>query len=1121
MESELRTWLTKFGLDQYADRLIASGIGLRQLSELSEQQLSGLGFSSDHASALRRHFSYESSSHDRPDAAGQSMLINAERRLITVMFIDLVDSTGLSRRLDPEELLDVIVEYQNTVCKDAEVFGGHLARLVGDGVLMLFGWPFAFENNAERAIRSALASLDSIRKMNELRNLKVECRIGIASGNVVVGDFRIANTNQTDSVFGETPNLAERLQHIGDPNMIVVSELTRRLAGELFEYVDLGNRSLKGFETPVPAFQVIREIPNRGRFEATHLDRLLPIAGRAEELEHLERCLAEAEKRRGQVVWISGEAGIGKSRLLREARRLAGERSFIPIRYQCSPFHTQSPYYPLIKQLERAAGIVSKESADNRREKMDMLLRKQHAATTEQFALLTEAASLPPENSDLLSGLSGRERKRKTEKAFFDLLKYNAERSPVLLLFEDMHWADPSTLDLVNRAINELSELPIAALLSCRSEFRHQPSRKQHVTVLHLQSLEEDYAARMINNLTIRQPLADDLVASIIEATGGNPLFIEECTKAVCDAQTAGPDGDMEVARQSSTLPVFPLTLQDTLMERLDRLDSAREFAQVSSVIGREFEPLLLTEVVGATQDDVDSALEQLADAGILVGNGSRENRSFRFRHILIQDAAYRSLLKKHRKDLHGKIAAAFEELFPEIVEAEPEFLARHLTDAEVYARAIDFWQLAAKRNLDRFAVREAAEHALQGVRLVENLPDPDERDRVELELQQIRGEASRASAGFGSTTTMEAYHRVADLAMAVGNERSYRRAVRGLFNAYYARAQYETAHSWGERYVEIARDPYAKMVGHHMIGVPLLWQGKFVAARSELEESLSHYDEQQISSYRPKADSDSPVQTLAPLSIVLAMLGYPDQSLATGRQAISMARQLELPLSVANAYVCLCNANQIIRRPESHDIATEFLRYASEHDLPFYVGSAQAFVGLAMYRMGKIEEGFKKLQNGWELFKSTKSRVNQVFFHTELAEGCKLLGRTEEGLKAADRGLELAEKYGERNFEAELLRLRGELLLQLSTPDLEGAEIEFVRGLQVARTQQAKFFELRLTNCISRLHIQRGQLSRAAEPLKETFSWFDEGVNLPDLDEARNLIDQLQRDAAYLIRGD
>ena len=734
-------WLQKLGLGQYAQRFAENDIDVDLLNELTDQDFDRLGVSLGHRRrmlrAIREPAASPAASVTEPQAATPTASEpatkdRAERRQVTVMFSDLVGSTALSARMDPEDLREVISAYQKCVAETVQRFGGFVAKYMGDGVLIYFGYPQAHEDDPERAVSAALELVPAVTALKS--PVSLQTRVGIATGLVVVGDLIGSGEAQERGIVGETPNLAARLQSIAELNRVVIAEGTRKLLGNLFELEDLGAKDLKGIAGPVHAWAVLRASSVESRFEALHATGLTALVGRDEEIELLIRRWQQAKSGKGRVVLISGEPGIGKSRLAAALSEHIGTEPHARLRYFCSPHHQDSAHYPLIAQLERAAGFARDDTVEARLGKLRALLAP-GTRDDDDIALLSELLSLQSSAADL--NLSPQRKREKLFEAVLSQLEAKARRRPVLMVFEDVHWIDPTSRELLDLTVDRVRRLPVLLVITFRPEFQPPWGGRSDVTNLALNRLGERDGEALVQKLAGNAALTADIVAEIVQRTDGVPLFVEELTKAVLESAAQGDRVAAVLATTSLAALSVPATLHASLMARLDRLGPvAKEVVQIGAVIGREFAYELIAPVARRPEKQLQATLDQLGDAGLLFCRGTAPHASYLFKHALVQDAAYSTLLRRRRQELHAGVAAALEGHFADLVERQPELLAHHLTAAGDTERAIDQWLKAGRYAAARFAYVEAIAHFEQGLGLLHSLPESPVRNGREIELQ-------------------------------------------------------------------------------------------------------------------------------------------------------------------------------------------------------------------------------------------------------------------------------------------------------------------------------------------------------------------------------------------------
>jgi class 3 adenylate cyclase/predicted ATPase len=1045
---------------------------------------------------------------------------SAERRQLTVLFCDLVGSTALSTRLDPEDLGQMIGAYHRVCAAEVSRFGGYVARYMGDGVLAYFGYPQAHEDDAERAVRSGLALLEAVGKLSAPFDFMPQVRIGIATGLVVVGDLIGEGAAQEHAAMGETPNLAARLQTLADPNTVVISSSTQRLTRGLFEYRDLGPVTLRGFDAPMRVWRVLGTSSAQSRFEALRDAELTPLVGRNEEMALLLRRWREAEAGEGRVAVLVGEPGIGKSRIAREFEaRLIGE-AHITLRFFCSPHHHDSALFPIISHLERSANLAREDSAEEKLCKLEALLTR---VPTEPEAIgrIAGLLALPTDGHYRLPELSPQRRKEKMLEALLAQVVGPAARQAVLLLFEDVHWIDPTSLELLTLIVERISRLRVLVIVTARPQFTIPWAGLAHVTMMSLTRLNQRDGLALVDRVTRGKGLPGEVLEQILARTDGVPLFIEELTKTVLESGLLREeDGRYALSGPLPELAI-PTTLHDSLIARLDRRAPVREVVQAGAAIGREFSYTLLSGVAGLPGDKLRTALDELVRSELVFARDEPPRAVYSFKHALVRDAAYDALLRSRRQELHTRIAAVLEERFPEIVAQQPELLAQHCTQAGLTERAIAYWGKAGRKSVAHSTMTEAVAQLRRGLDLVSSLPDSPKRARQELDLQTTIGPALIVTKGFAAPQVEQAYARARELCRQMGETSQLITVLWGLWSFYAVRAELQIAKELADQFLTMAerqQDPALSVTAHVTMAVLLHNMGEPLSARAHLEQGLALYDPQQHHFLISRFGHDEGLSGLVFAAHTLWYLGYPDQAMAKIGEALSLARELSHPLSLANALDFRAWLH-IYRREAApaQEQAEADLALSAEQGFEFFVAHGTAFRGWALVELGREEEGIAQICAGLAAYRATGAELERSYFLGLLAEAYGKVGRHEEGLRVVGEALAEVHKHGVRFYEAELYRLKGELLLIRNggrggsrTSAIEEAEIWFRLALEMARRQQAKSLELRATISLSRLWQQQGKRDAAHELLADVYGWFTEGLDTADLREARALLDEL-----------
>ncbi|WFU20255.1 adenylate/guanylate cyclase domain-containing protein [Bradyrhizobium sp. CB3481] len=1114
---DVAAWLCGLGLGQYEQAFRENDIDAEVLMDLTAEDLIGLGIASigHRRKLLAAIAALRATSPATAASAAVSekawLAPEAERRQLTVMFVDLVDSTALAARLDPEEMADVLRTYQNAVAGAIARFEGHVAKYMGDGVLAYFGYPRAHEDEAERAMRAGLAAVAAVHSLGPAHGETLATRVGIATGPVVVGELIGEGAAREETVVGDTPNLAARLQTLAEPDTVVISARTRELVGGLFVLDELGLQILKGFPVPVRAWRVIGEGAAESRFEALHGAGLTPLVGRENEigllLEHWER----AKEGEGQVLLLAGEPGIGKSRLVRALRGRLENEPHTPLSHYCSPHHQTSPLHPVIGLLERAAGFAADDAAATRLDKLESLL----ALSTDDVAgvapLLAALLSLDTNARYPPLDMSPHRQKERTLEELVDQVLGLARRRPVLALYEDVHWADPTSLELLDLLVDRVQGASVLVLITFRPEFAPPWIRCAHVTMMTLNRLSRRQGAAMVARLSGGKALPPVVLDQIVAKTDGVPLFVEELTRTVLEANLLRDEGDHYALAGPLLSMAIPATLQESLLARLDRLAPAREVAQVGAAIGREFSHELLAMAAALPQSDLQAGLDDLVGSGLVFRRGTPPQVTYSFKHALVQDAAYATLVRAKRQRLHARIAAALEQHFPETVQAQPELLAHHFMEAGLAERAIDYWLRAGQAEIARSATAEAITQLSKGLELIPALTNDAARWRQELELQVALGVALMAAKGWAAPEVGRANARARDLCERLGDTSRFFPVLYGKWVFHVVRAELEAGRTAGEDLLHRAQeqnDAAAETVGNRIVGTAELLRGELGAARAHLERTLALYDPAAHRSLAFLFAQDPRVAGLSVLSWGLFALGYPEQAQAKIEQALTDAKELSHRNTLGYALLYGCILSQLRHdKDEARDRANALITLAAEQDAPHFLGAGIIIRGWTLGEAGDFGTGIAQIRDGLAMWQATGAGFLVPYFRSLLAEVHGRSGAVNEGLDLITEALDRAEETSEEWFEAELHRIMGELTLRLPKPDPIAAEAQFGQAAATARQQGAKLWELRAATSLARLWREQGRRGEAHDLLAPLYSQFTEGFGTPDLQAANAIL--------------
>ena len=1042
----------------------------------------------------------------------------AERRQVTVMFSDLVGSTALSARMDPEDLRELISAYQKCVAEAVHRFGGFVARYLGDGVLVYFGYPEAHEDDAERAVRAGLELIAAVIALKTPASLQT--RVGIATGLVVVGDLIGSGEAQERGIVGGTPNLAARLQEIAEPNTVVIAEATRSLLGNLFELKDLGTRDLKGLAGPVHTWLALRASTVESRFEALHPSGLTALVGREEETELLLRRWSRAKSGEGQVVLISGEAGIGKSRLTAALLESLAPEPHTRLRYFCSPQHTDSAFYPIIGQMERAAGLLHDDTPQQKLDKLDALLA-QTSTSIQDAALIAEMLSLPNDGRYPALELTPQQRRQKTLEALTAQMEMLSRQKPVLMIFEDAHWADPTSLESLGRVVDRIRTLRVLLLVTLRPEFDAPWVGRPYVAALVINRLTEHEAGAMIDRIVGNRLLSASIREDIIERSDGIPLFVEEITRAVLEAggETAA---ERAIAAVPSPALTVPASLYASLMARLDRLGGpAKELAQIAAAIGREFSHALLAAVVSQPEAELRSALDRLIAAGLLFRRGMPPHVTYLFKHALVQDAAYGTLLREPRRTLHARIAETIESEFAESAESRPELLARHWTEAGLIEKAASLWGKAGQRSLAQSALVEAAEQLTRALDQIATLPGTLVVRREQIKLQVALVNALMHVKGYAAPEPKAAVERARQFierAEALGEPPEdpllLFSVLYGVWAANYVAFNGDVTRDLASQFMALAEkqgQTVPLMIGHRLMGNSLTLTGDISEGRAHYNQAFALYDPATHRTLATRFGQDVGVSTLVYRALAGWMLGYPEAALADADHALEDARDSGHAgtLMYAQFHTSLTNV-LCAKYAAANAQSNEVVRLADEKGAALWKALGTMQNGCVLALSGKASEAIQMITSGIIMYRSTGSRVYLPIFLSHLSRTYAELGQFDQAWRCIGEAMTAVETTKERWYEAEIHRVTGEIALKLPQLGSSQAETYFERALNVARVQQAKSWELRAAMSMVRLWREQGKQQHARDLLAPVYNWFTEGFDTLDLKEAKALLEEL-----------
>jgi len=1017
----------------------------------------------------------------------------AERRQLTVMFCDLVGSTALSTKLDPEDLRHVIADYHKCVAAAAKRFHGFVAKYMGDGVLVYFGYPEAHETDAANAVRAALATIEDVGELNDAAGRR-QVRIGIATGLVVVGELVGVGEAQERNVVGETPNLAARLQSAAAPNTVLIAESTRRLTGDLFHYEPVEPGALKGFEGQIAAWRVLREQSMQSRFDALRAANQMPLIGRDEELDLLTRRWKQAKQGEGRVVLLSGEPGIGKSRLISALIDRAEADGGLCPRYFCLPHQQGSALQPIIAQLSHAAGFDRDDTMPVKRAKLERLF----AQTSDNAVSAAEVLSgLLDLGAAAASTTEAQHKRAQVLAVLVAQLADVARRKPVVMVFEDAHWSDPTSIELLSLTIERVQTLPVLLIATHRPDFQAPWVGQPHVTTMALNRLGRRERMAMVERVTGGKVLGAALLEQIIERTDGVPLFVEELTKAVLESE--------ELDRPAEQLSI-PTTLQGSLMARVDRLGSAREVLQIGSAIGREFSYDLLAAVAGLTDEVLQDALARLVEAELIFPRGTPPNAIYSFKHALVQDAAYSTMLRARRQQLHNAIAAILERRIPD---TPPELLAQQFEGAGRAEDAIRYWRKAGNRDLRRFALKEAVTHHSNALRLVMAMPETAERDALELAVRLELGQAQQVLLGPTSKEWFKHFERSLELSEARPKKgRELFLATWGVWFGHTMMGHSRESFAYCDKLLAIAAeldDPDFRLEAYHAHVPGLMRRGEFQTMKDTSLEVMRLYDRER---HRDHAfffgGHDAHVCAHCFYAMSLWAIGFSDQAQTEASRAYEFAQTLNHAFSVAHSLNVGSLTHLLLNDVEAiRAVADELYPLSEQHKFAWPLAYARFQRGWLIAQDGDRREGAAKMT---EAITNAPLAAFHPIVWGSIAQQHLIVG----SLDAAREALAQADSRGVLFYGSELLRLRSDILLAESAQNVAEAEDLLRKGLAVASAQSCRPLELRVATSLARLLAGSGRREEARNLLAPLYARFTEGFQHADWKAAKAMLDAL-----------
>jgi class 3 adenylate cyclase/predicted ATPase len=1136
--SAIAVWLDKIGLGQYAAVFADNAVDIDVLTELTDADLERMGVLLGHRKIMLRSIraiaagdlgqpplvaeraarpsAVESPSAMHAAAAHRS----AERRHLTVLFCDLVESTTLSSQLDPEDFSRIIADFQSVCARAIAELGGYTARFMGDGLLAYFGYPSAHEDDAARAVKSGLGLVERVGALTLPSGEPLRVRIGIATGLVVIDTIAGGQANEKAAI-GETPNLAARLQSMADPNSVLIAESTFRLVHGHFICESKGTHELKGIAGAVPVWRVVSESVE-GSLGRRQREILTPFIGRKDELEQLGRLWNRARQADGQAILISGEAGIGKSRIVEAMQEQIACEDHLVLRYYCSPYYDNTPLRPVIGQIEQSAGFERDDSPGTKLCKLEKLLNKLGPSANADFGLYASLLSIPGAAHPADADMTPRRTKELTINALIRYFRTSSQSQPVLIIVEDAHWIDPTTLELLDRLIQELSSAAICVVVTARPEFVAPWADNPNATIIRLNRLSRDQCSALLLNMTDGKTLPEEIHEQIVSKTDGVPLFIEELTRTVLESGLMYDQGDRFAIKGTLPALAIPATLQDSLMARLDRLGPSREIAQIGAALGRSFPHQLIAAVAPISEKALHAALHQLSAADLVYRRGEPPDATYIFKHALVQDVAYESLLRSRRAQLHSRIADVLSSHFADTVDNEPEIMAHHLAQAGRLEEAIAFLRKAGERAVLRSANVEAIRHLQKGLDLLQMLPESSEREKVQLGIDVILGQALIAGRGYAAPETKDVLLRAKGLFHHLTEPSDRFAVLYGIWACYYVAGEVALQQQAAVEFLKAAeqsKDRAALCIAHRALGTTYVTMGEFVTGRRHLEEARSLYDPLNHARFRYQYGQDIGTAALCYLSWALWHLGHVEQAAQAAREAVASAERLGHPHTTAYT---ICHARGMLdvfrRDPSQTPAYTEsVIALCQEHGFPFWTAGAQILNGWARFMQGQAAEGIEVLQTGLTKWCNTGARLWLPLFLAIEAQAYAAIGRMDRALASIEQAIAVASEKGERWAIAEILRVKAALILASSSAGAAEAETLLSESIATSRAQQARSWELRASCDLARLWQQNGRPHDALLLLQDVVGQFRPNEHSEDLLTARATLRDLTASVAGL----
>ncbi|MGI9450544.1 MAG: adenylate/guanylate cyclase domain-containing protein [Geminicoccaceae bacterium] len=1031
MDKAFRSWLEELGLSRYAEALEIQDIDFRSVNYLTEDDLKELGFSIGHRRVMLAAIEVRASANvdepAKPDAdevvqrSAPADVEHAERRQLTVMFCDLVGSTPLSRQLDPEVLRDVLRRYHNAVASAVIGYGGHVAKFLGDGVLAYFGWPRAYEDQAERAVRAALDAIAGVEAVILEGGGHLQARIGISTGEVVVGDLIGESMAEREAVIGETPNLAARLQGLANAGKIVIGTYTRSLLGTAFELENIGSFELKGFDQPVPAWRVIGEAEVESRFEAAHGRVLTDLIGREHESGLIHAGWAHAVAGEGRVMLLSGEAGIGKSRMVQDFRDGLPEKSYYSFHFQCSPHHVNSAFHPVVQRVRSGARFAAGDDAEAKLDKLEAYLRRRRADIAKISPFLAKLLSLPGESRYGPLDLSPQQVRNRAIEILIGHMLQQATCQPVLCVVEDAHWADPSTMEMIGEIVSRIADHRVYVLITYRPDFTPPWPDLSHISQLKLNRLARVQAAKIAESVA-GSDLLEALVEQIVIRSDGVPLYVEELTKAVLES-VSDDEG-------SAIDEIIPATLQSSLVARLDRLEGAKETAQTAAVIGREFRYDLLRAVVDCDEAQLRADLDRLILSGMVHRQGRPPTATYSFKHALVQDAAYATILLSERRRLHSRIVEALEAETGANATERIDSLAYHASQAELWDKAFTYFHLAGVKAMDRAGLLEAVAQFETALKVADKLPESKETLERTIDLRFELRNTLWALGRFEAILS----HLADSLPLVAKLDDPIRQGWISVFESasFWQLGRSEQAIETAERALDVSReagDLSLEVAAHFYLGCPLITSGGYTRAEATFQTVVDRLTGE-LKHDRCGLPFVPAVIARSWLAWSLAERGEFKNGMTQAMDALAIAEEVGHPFNIAHLYYDLGYyyeiKGEIDKGVEALAKAVDLIEtWSLTYLSPFIKG----FYGHALALAGQVDEGVGVLEEAEGLYEQIGLGLFRSLVGLQLGDAYLIAGRQQDALFKTKEALALARKRGERGHEAYGLRILGDIM--------------------------------------------------------------------------------------------